>query len=296
MSDVRSMTGFGEAGGDNGRYGVTVGLRAVNHRFLDLQIRLPEEHRGAEVGLRELLGRELVRGRVEMRVDIQAVRVPTARVQVNEEVVGAVAAAVRSLSEAGLVVQGLTAGDLLRLPAALQIQVDSGGWEDDDQGLLLRVAGAAVGKLVASRRAEGESLASILLDRVVKLGEMVAKLEELRIEAREELAAGLRKRLDEALQGGVGLDESRLAQEVAVLVDRSDVSEEVDRLRSHLQHFRQVTGEGGAIGKRLDFLTQEIFRELNTLGSKCRHAAMTRNVLDAKVVCEEIREQVQNVE
>lgn len=289
------MTGFGEASGENGRYALTVGLRAVNHRFLDLQMRLPEEHRGAEGALRELFSRDLVRGRVEARIDVHTLREAAARVQVNEEVVRAVSAAVRALSEAGLVAEGLTAGDLLRLPAALQVEIDSGGWEESDQTLLLRVAGGALEKLVASREAEGGSLAALFLDRVVRLEELVATLEGLRLAARDELALALKKRLDEALQG-TGLDESRLAQEIALLVDRSDVSEEVDRLRSHLQHFRQVVAEAGAIGKRLDFLTQEIFRELNTLGSKCRHAAMTRSVLDAKVVCEEIREQVQNVE
>jgi uncharacterized protein (TIGR00255 family) len=148
---------------------------------------------------------------------------------------------------------------------------------------------------VSAREAEGKSLAAILAERMDRLAELVAALEELRIAAREELGAALKRRLDEVLQG-TAMDESRLAQEVALLVDRSDVSEELDRLRSHLQHFRQVVGEGGALGKRLDFLTQEIFRELNTLGSKCRHAGMTRKVLDAKVVCEEVREQVQNVE
>lgn len=292
---MRSMTGFGEASGENGRYVVTVGLRAVNHRFLDLQLRLPEELRSGEGALREVFGRGLVRGRVEARVDLHPARESRARVLVNEEVVRAVSGAVRALHEAGLVTQGLTAGDLLRLPTALQVEVESGGWEEQDQLLLLQVAGSALARLVAAREAEGGSLASLFLDRIARLGELIAQLEELRIDAREELAQALKRRLDEALQGA-SMDEARLAQEVALLVDRSDVSEEADRLRSHLQHFGQVVVEPGALGKRLDFLTQEIFRELNTLGSKCRHAAMTRAVLDAKVICEEIREQVQNVE
>jgi len=105
----------------------------------------------------------------------------------------------------------------------------------------------------------------------------------------------LRDRL-EALLGNHELDPSRLAQEVAVLADRSDVTEELDRLDAHLEHFHELMATDGAIGKRLDFLTQEIFRELNTLGAKCRHARMTRAVLDAKVLCEQLREQVQNLE
>ena len=112
---------------------------------------------------------------------------------------------------------------------------------------------------------------------------------------REELLTALRRRLAELL-AAQPIDEARLAQEAALQVDRSDVSEEIDRLRAHLAHFRSITAEPGPGGKRLDFLTQEIFRELNTLGAKCRNAEMTRAVLDAKVICEQLREQVQNVE
>ena len=109
----------------------------------------------------------------------------------------------------------------------------------------------------------------------------------------------LQKRIGELLNRGgqvVEIDPARLAQEVAYLADRSDVSEEIDRLRSHVDHFRSILRDPGPAGKRLDFLTQEIFRELNTLGAKCRNAEMTRTVLDAKVLCEQLREQVQNVE
>ncbi|HKV11921.1 MAG TPA: DUF1732 domain-containing protein, partial [Thermoanaerobaculia bacterium] len=168
-------------------------------------------------------------------------------------------------------------------------------WEPEDHELLLRVAEEAVAQLVAGREREGANLVAILDERLNGLGEAAARLDGMRGNVREELAAALRKRLAEIL-GGQQLDEARIAQEVALLVDRSDVSEEIDRLRSHVEHFRSVTREPGATGKRLDFLTQEIFRELNTLGAKCRNADMTRAVLDAKVLCEQMREQVQNVE
>jgi len=124
-------------------------------------------------------------------------------------------------------------------------------------------------------------------------------LKALREAVASELAGGLRQRIRELLvaeDAAGALDENRLAQEVAILVDKSDVSEELDRLFSHLEHFREVMDEEGSLGKRLDFLTQEIFRELNTLGAKCRDSEMTRRVLDGKVLCEQIREQVQNVE
>jgi uncharacterized protein (TIGR00255 family) len=168
-------------------------------------------------------------------------------------------------------------------------------WSPEDEELLLRVTGEAVAQLVASRGKEGGSLGVVMEEKLRGVDDAVARLDALRGPVREEMAAALRRRLAELL-GAHPLDETRLAQEVALLVDRSDVSEEIDRLRSHVEHFRAVMRESAAAGKRLDFLTQEVFRELNTLGAKCRNAETTRAVLDAKVLCEQIREQVQNVE
>ncbi len=292
---MRSMTGYGEASGENARHGITVSLRAVNHRFLDLQLRLGDELRGSEAALRDAIGREVARGRVEARVELRPVAERKATVLVNLGVVREAHAAVHQLAEAGLVERGLSAGDLLRLPEAFRVELAGEEWTPEDEELLLAVVREAVAQLVAGREKEGASLTVILEEKLRALGGVVARLDALRGPVREELAAALRRRLSELL-GGQTLDEARIAQEAALLVDRSDVSEEIDRLRSHVEHFRAVTRESAAAGKRLDFLTQEIFRELNTLGAKCRNAEMTRAVLDAKVLCEQLREQVQNVE
>lgn len=292
---MKSMTGYGEATADNSRFSVRVALKAVNHRFLDLQLRLSEEMRALEGSVRDRLAGALVRGRVEARVDIRPVGERTARVVVNRAVVLAAHAAVHPLVEQGLVDRGLSAGDLLRLPEAFRIEAEEGGFGEDDQALLATVTDRALAQLQESREAEGRSLLAVLAERLGNLAALVDRLQELSGNAKEEIAAALRKRLGELL-AGAAVDEGRLTQEVAVLVDRSDVSEELDRLRSHLDHFRAVLADAGATGKRLDFLTQEVFRELNTLGAKCRNAEMTRAVLDAKVICEQIREQVQNVE
>jgi uncharacterized protein (TIGR00255 family) len=292
---MRSMTGYGEASGRNARRAVTVSLKAVNHRFLDVQLRLPDELRASEAALRELLARELVRGRVEARVEVRALAERGGAVEVDLGLVRAVHAAVRELVEGGVLQGGLTAGDLLRLPAAVRVASAAEGWDEADEELLLRTAGAAAAQLAASREAEGAGLAAALGERLTALQAIVERLDALRGPALEESAAALRRRVSELL-AGQPLDESRLAQEVALLVDRGDVSEEIDRLRAHLAHFQAVAAEPGASGKRLDFLTQEIFRELNTLGAKSRNAGMVRAVLDAKVLCEQLREQVQNVE
>jgi uncharacterized protein (TIGR00255 family) len=292
---MRSMTGYGEASGENARYGITMSVRAVNHRFLDLQLRIGEELRGSEAALRDAIGREVTRGRVEARVEMRPVAERKATVQVNMGIIREAHAAVHQLSEAGLVERGFSAGDLLRLPEAFRVELADKEWSGEDDELLLSVTRNAVAQLVAGREQEGASLAAILDEKLRGLEDAVARLDALRVPVREEIAAALRRRLAELL-AGQAVDEARIAQEAALLVDRSDVSEEIDRLRSHVEHFRAVTRETGAIGKRLDFLTQEVFRELNTLGAKCRNAEMTRAVLDAKVLSEQIREQVQNVE
>jgi uncharacterized protein (TIGR00255 family) len=291
---MRSMTGYGEASGRSERRAVTVALKAVNHRFLDLQVRLGDELRASEPALREVLSRELARGRVEARVEVRAAG-ERGQVEIDLGLVKAVQAAVGALVADGVVASGLTAGDLLRLPAVLRVESAAAGWDERDDELLLGTAAAAVAQLVAGREAEGAGLAAALGERLTGIGAAVERLDALRGPALEETAAALRRRVSELLAGHE-MDPARIAQEVALLADRGDVSEEIDRLRSHLEHFRAVAGGAGASGKRLDFLTQEIFRELNTLGAKCRNAEMIRCVLDAKVLCEQLREQVQNVE
>ncbi|HVR97038.1 MAG TPA: YicC/YloC family endoribonuclease [Thermoanaerobaculia bacterium] len=292
---MRSMTGYGEAAGENSRHAVTVTLKAVNHRFLDLQLRIPDELRSSEAALRDILGGEVHRGRLEARVELRPLFERRANVQVNLGVARAAYAAVQQLVDEGLIGGGMSAGDLLRLPEAFRVELEEGAWDADDHELLLKVAREAGSQLVSGRLREGASLATALEERLRGLEGVVARLDALRQPVREEIAATLRRRLGELLDRQP-VDEARLAQEAAVLVDRSDVSEEIDRLRSHIDHFRAVVAEPGPTGKRLDFLTQEVFRELNTLGAKCRNAEMTRAVLDAKVLCEQMREQVQNVE
>ncbi|HEY3568981.1 MAG TPA: YicC/YloC family endoribonuclease [Thermoanaerobaculia bacterium] len=292
---MRSMTGYGEASGENARHGITVSLRAVNHRFLDLQLRIGEELRGSEAALRDVIGKEASRGRVEARVELRPIAERKATVQVNMSVIREAHVAVHQLVENGLIERGFSAGDLMRLPEAFRVDLGVEEWTPEDEELLLRVAREAVAQLVASREKEGASLGVVMEEKLRGVEEAVRRLDALRGPVREEMAASFKRRLAELL-GGQPLDETRIAQEVALLVDRSDVSEEIDRLRSHVEHFRAVMRESAAAGKRLDFLTQEVFRELNTLGAKCRNAEMTRAVLDAKVLCEQIREQVQNVE
>lgn len=292
---MRSMTGFGQATGENARHAVTVTIRAVNHRFLELRLHLGDDYRASEESLRGALAAELERGRVDVTVVVRALAARGATVRVDREVVRAAHSAIEELFEGGLVGEKLTAGDLLRLPEALTVERDPDLWDAAGEALLLETGRSALAQLVAAREHEGETLRAVLARRLDELTVVVGRLGELRGIASAAMAENLRARLDEAL-GASGIDPARLAQEAAILVERSDVAEELDRLGSHCRHFRDLLGRGGAVGKRLDFLAQEIARELNTVGAKCRDAAMTRAVLDGKLLCEQLREQVQNVE
>lgn len=292
---MRSMTGYGHAEEEAGQYRVRVTLRGVNHRFLDLVVRLRDEQRASEAALRELLAEGLSRGRVEVGVDVEPIGPGESRLEVDRAGLLRLSGVLDELLEEELIQGGLTAGDLVRHPQLLRVVEPERPWEQADEDLLLRVAGAALAETVASRETEGGNLAEALDARLGALRQTLEELRRLAPEVRAEAAAALRERLQALLADHV-IDATRLAQEAAILVDRSDVSEELDRLEAHLEHFRELMPSDGPVGKRLDFLTQEIFRELNTIGSKCRNARMTQAVLDAKVLCEQLREQVQNVE
>lgn len=292
---IRSMTGFGQAAAESERYRVRVTLRGVNHRFLDLALRLRDEQRLSEPALRELLAGRLARGRVEVNVDVEPLGSPPHRLEIDRRALHELTRVLDGLVEEEILEHGLTAGDLLRLPQIVQISEEERGWNDADESLLLEVAGRALDEMVAARSTEGEKLDAALRERLVGLDAAAEELRRNLPRARAEAAQALERRL-QALLADRELDSQRLAQEVAILADKSDVAEEIDRLEAHLAHFREVLDTEGAVGKRLDFLTQEIFREVNTLGAKGRHADITRLVLDAKTLCEQLREQVQNVE
>lgn len=289
------MTGFGQASAAGPRHQIAVTLRSVNAKFLDLALRVKEEYRAVEPRLRALLEGELRRGRVEAAVELRPLAPLPARVVVQTEVVRALHEACDDLEARGLLAGRLQMGDLLRLPEVVQVQTAPDSLGEDEAELVARIAEQALAQLVAARELEGVTLARVLGERLAELQGAAARLRGRAPEVRGELHEGLRRRVRELL-AGPAVDELRLAQEVALLADRSDVLEELDRLDGHLRHFAGLLAEPGALGKRLDFLAQEILRELNTLGAKCRDGEMTRTVLDAKVLCEQLREQVQNVE
>jgi uncharacterized protein (TIGR00255 family) len=292
------MTGFAQVALEEGQRRVEVVIQGWNHRHLDVVVRLPEELRGLDAAIREKVAAHVARGRCEVTVRTGSSAPRRLRVQVEQDAVEALRGGARELVRAGLLdSETLGLADVLRVPQLLSIEVESEAWSERDGRLVDDALAGALQAFVASREGEGARL-GLALGRL--RGEMVAvtdRLEARRREVAGRLESALRARLDDLLPGGAqAVPPERLAQEVVLLVERGDVQEELDRLRSHLQHLAEVFQGQGTIGKRLEFLAQEILRELNTLGAKSRDAELTRLVVDAKVLCEQVREQIQNVE
>jgi len=290
---IRSMTGFGSATGRVGPRVVTVEVRTVNHRFFNPSIKLPAALARWEGEMRELLRREIARGHVSMSA--RAEHDAAAGVTIDETRFAEYVQRLRQLEKQHGLTPSLDVATVLRMPDVMS----SDGAEDDANAgeQLAAVSREAVKALMAMREAEGARLAKLLGERLAVVEQA---FERIAARAPQRMAAE-RARLEEnvkAITGGVALDQARVAQEIAVLADRLDVSEEVDRFRAHLGAFRETIAKSkdGAVGKRLGFLLQEMLREANTTGSKARDAAMLHDVVAVKEELERIAEQVENVE
>jgi len=296
---MKSMTGFGRGAAGEGSSGWVVTVQGWNQRHADLQLRLPEEYRELEAELRARVQARVARGRCEIqfrRADAAAAAAETAPLALDRAAVERFLAEVAPLVAAGRVEARISAGDLARSPFLGRLDAGRDAPEAD-RIALLAAFDAALAAFDADRRREGGELAASLRAALGELAAIVAELRAKRGEWESRLTARVRQRIDELLPGGAAeLPPERLAQEVVLLADRADVSEELERLESHLRAYDEVVAGAGPHGRRLDFWTQEVLRELNTLGAKSRDAEITRCVVDAKVVNERFREQVQNVE
>ena len=292
---MKSMTGFGQAVREDLEYRYSASIRTVNQRHLEIQLRIPEELRAAEASLRTEISQYLSRGRVEVRLFVESLGERDVRVDIRRRAIDAFQESLAPLAEEGIVEGALRPADLLRIPEAVVVELVPSSWTDDNREALLDVLRQAVGQVVVARDTEGASLKLAMQERLVELERLLGVVQERRRVVRHEIYDALKARIADVMQDQE-LDEDRIAQEVAILVEKGDVAEELDRLKSHVVQFAEVMAGDGLIGKRMDFLTHEISRELNTLSAKARDSEMLRSALDAKVICEQLREQVQNVE
>ena len=287
---VQSMTGFAVQTRDLGSVSLHLELRSVNSRYLDLGFRIVDDLRAAEPAIRERISARLGRGKVECRLNLQAGHAAPRSMALNAALLDQLAEAQNSLRSRFVDAAALSVNELLRWPGMLAD--DSLGF-DEMLPAIVALTNAALDDLVATRAREGEKLADMIRERVARLRELVAiatpRMPAVVVEYQERLTAKLRDAV-------ASLDEDRIRQEVALYAQRIDVDEELTRLNTHLDEVERILKAGGAAGKRLDFLMQELNREANTLASKSPATDITGIAMELKVLIEQMREQVQNLE
>jgi uncharacterized protein (TIGR00255 family) len=295
---IRSMTGFASLTRDDERGTIGITIRAVNHRFLDMQLRMPPPLADLESKIRTQLQKRLTRGRIELTLALQQRQTVAPVVELQEEFARAVAAAIDVARERGLVKGDLTPGDLLRLPQAFNLRDRIAETEMLGKvyaGMVEAAVDAAVDELELMRVREGEHLAADLGARKATLAGVIDGLERGADSGRRELEGRLGERVRE-LMATVPADPTAVAQEIVRVAQRSDITEEVTRFRGHLAHWDALAAGPEPCGRKLDFLLQEMNREINTIGSKADGLQVSELIIQAKAELERMREQVQNVE
>jgi uncharacterized protein (TIGR00255 family) len=301
VSAVYSMTGFASLRGSAGDgLAFTLTMKSVNHRFLDLSFRLPSYCDGLELHLRRLLKESLRRGHVDVTLQIE--RRANTEVQLNSDLLGAYVNAFHEGAKIHGIVSEPDLSAMLRIPGVMSVETNVGGGDSAElEGAVVALVPLLVEKLNEGRQEEGESLVAELRASMLRLRAFSGEMAGLRNGVREAQFERLRARLTELTQGVV-VSEERLLTEAAALAEKSDIEEEIVRLRTHVDRFVALLDEGGELGKRLDFLLQELNREANTMLSKTSGATgenslrITELGLEMKAEIEKAREQVQNLE
>jgi uncharacterized protein (TIGR00255 family) len=295
---IQSMTGFGRASGAlSVRYFATVTAKSVNHRFLEASVRLPEYMWDMEAPLRALASEFFSRGKVDLSIRIQRTQQPDYNVRINTQIANTVIPQLRSIAEELGLGASLTGSDLMRVPDFLQVEAIDAEITDDERESLTALVRDAFTQMTGMREREGVSLRDDIGARVATIRKLREEIGAHRDEVRAELLASYQQRVREiASQAGVDVAQDRIAQEVVIMVEKGDIAEELTRLAHHLDQIEKAIGGKEAAGKKLDFLSQEMLREINTMGSKSRSAAIRTLVVELKTEVERIREQVQNVE
>jgi uncharacterized protein (TIGR00255 family) len=294
---IRSMTGYGSASLEEAEGPVRAGvaIRSLNHRYLEIAVSLPRRMASIEPGVKALVQSRLRRGKVDVSVRATFARDDAAEVLVCQPLVSGLVKALRQIRDDHGLAGDVTVADVARFPATLEVVEAPERADADSRDAVLRLAAGALDELDAMRRAEGERLASDLCERLAAISAAADSLEVQSAESRSARRDALLEKARSVIRE-VGLDDARVYQEVVRLVDRSDVAEELQRLRSHVAQCRSLMGDEAPAGRRLDFLAQELMREANTVGSKAASAPMAQAVVSLKAEIERFREQVQNVE
>lgn len=292
---ITSMTGFGRGEASSEGISVMVELKTVNSRYLDISLRLPKIIQEQELEFKELLQQSLERGKVNVNIRIDKANTGKPEVTFNKKLVRGYKEMLKELSEAAGINETVQLSDLMQFNDIFESREE----DEKTQQLIWELTQAATEKaltmLMNMRRQEGTQLENDLLQRINDIEEKLDTVLEITNGRAEETRNQLLERIDELIESDK-IDEERLEMEVAVLVDKMDITEEIVRTQSHIKFFRKAVKNEESVGRRLNFLSQEINREINTIGSKANDSEISQHIVHAKESLEQIREQVQNVE
>ncbi|SFJ62123.1 YicC/YloC family endoribonuclease [Thermoflavimicrobium dichotomicum] len=293
-SGLNSMTGYGRGEAEIDQVRIVTEIRSVNHRFLDIVVRLPAGWLSFEEGMKRVVKKYIKRGRVDVFVSVEGQLSPEKQVTVDWKLVAGYVQASKEIEKHFNIQGELTLSDLIRLPDIWLIEESK--WDEDHyRSALFASLEKACEALQAMREQEGQHLAEDLAFRIQKISGIVAEMEELAPQVVESLEKRLYDKLKEWIHENQEM-EDRILAEIAVFADKADITEELTRLKSHTKKFLESLSSEEPIGRRLDFLLQEMNREVNTIGSKANHQSISMLVVDAKSELEKMKEQVQNIE
>ena len=290
---IKSMTGYGKANTSKNLREYQIEIKSVNHRYLDVSVKMPRNLSYLEEEIKKIVSEKLTRGKVDVFVTFNNNSLEGREIKINTEIARMYIKELRNLAESEGIIADIPVTEISKLPDVLTIQNN----QDDEtiKNELDEVTQEAVNNLVEMRKVEGEKIAQDLQDRVNDVEEKVKKISSLSTGLIEEYVVKLNTRIKELLQDQE-IDEARLAQEVVIYADKCSIEEEVTRLNSHIYQFRELLQTNEAVGKKIDFMIQEMNRETNTIGSKANNLEITNEVINMKTQLENIREQVQNIE
>ncbi len=290
---IKSMTGYGKANISKNLREYQVEVKSVNHRYLDVSVKMPRSLSYLEEEIKKAVSAKVTRGKVDVFITFNNNSLEGRDIKINTEIARMYIKELRDLAESEGIVADIPVTEISKLPDVLTIQNN----QDDEtiKNELLEVTNKAIENLVGMRQVEGEKIAQDLLARIQDIEEKVKKISSLSTGLIDEYVVKLNTRIKELLQDQE-IDEARLAQEVVIYADKCSIEEEVTRLNSHIYQFRDLLNTNEAVGKKLDFMIQEMNRETNTIGSKANNLEITNEVINMKTQLENIREQVQNIE
>lgn len=291
---IKSMTGFGQGEAASDRYSARIELRSVNHRYLDMFLRVPKQYSQLEEVLRRVIAERVSRGRIEAAVSVEEFAQKERNVRLNAPLLQGYLRALEGIREILGSDEKITLSQILALPGVLEVEEPEADWEDL-QKVLGEAAAQALDDLERMRAAEGARLFSDLQEKIVRLEELQSAVAQVAPQVVEDYRARLSERLRDLLHGTT-LTEERFLAEVALFADRCSIDEELVRLGSHTQQLKELLHSTQPVGRKLDFLIQEMNREVNTIGSKVSDIDVTNRVISLKSEIEMIREQIQNIE